>query len=87
MRVTVRLFGSFRKYGEGARLEVELARAATVSALRSALVAKLKTQHPGFSEDHLVGESAFATDSGLLEDGASLSDGATVAILPPVCGG
>jgi len=87
MRVTVRLFGSFRKYGDGSRLEVELPAASGLPALRGALVSKLKALHPEFAEEQLVGESAFATEAAVLDDGAVLPDGATVAILPPVCGG
>jgi len=87
MRVTVRLFGSFRKYGDGSRLELDLPTAGGLPALRGALVSKLKALHPEFAEDQLVGESVFATEAAVLDDWAVLSDGASVAILPPVCGG
>lgn len=77
--VTLRLFGAFREHGE--QLHLSLPAGSTVSAVKSALARQLP------QEAALIADSALADDSSVLAEDAPLSAHATLAILPPVCGG
>lgn len=87
MEVKVRLFGAFRKYGNGSELQLELSENSTVRDLRAALARKLTALDPGFRDQGLVEDSAFASEAEVLAETAALARGAVVAVLPPVCGG
>lgn len=87
MKVKVRLFGAFRKYGDGAELELELPQDATLTELRKAFNDTLKSIDPSFSNAALIEDSAFADETSVLTDSARLIEGGTLAVLPPVCGG
>lgn len=90
VRVSVRLFGAFRKYGDGSEIAVEVPRGTTVAALRRHLGDALRRCCAAFAEQQLLDVSVLADDERILEDGEPLGWGAdrvALAILPPVCGG
>jgi deoxyribonuclease-4 len=79
--VNVQFFGHYSDYYGGAALEVALPAGATVSALAVALSerdARLA---------NLTGHCRFAVNEEYAELDAVLSEGATVAVLPPMSGG
>lgn len=87
IEVKVRLFGAFRKYGDGREIVLELPERSGLSELRSALAACLAENYPEFDEARLLEESAFADETAILASGARFEKNCSVAVLPPVCGG
>ena len=82
--VRVRLFGAFRSFGLGRELvaTVPLDRA-TVADVRAAL----ELHMPDEAALSWLAASAFATDERVLAETDTVADGASLSILPPVCGG
>lgn len=87
LEVRVRLFGAFRKYGDGAEIRVRVPELSGPAELKDALGVRLRELHPGFSEDRLLADSVIADDARVLDAGSRLTEGTAVAVLPPVCGG
>ncbi len=75
--ITVKLFGSFRQYGETLCFTVPAG--SSVTAIKDAL--KEKTGNA------LVNDSAMANDNTVLPDNTIFNEDTALAILPPVCGG
>lgn len=87
IEVKVRLFGAFRKYGDGREIAVGLPERSGLNELKSALAGKLRAEHAGFSGEGLLASSAFADESVLLPPDMKFERSCSVAVLPPVCGG
>ena len=81
MKLHVRLFARARDLAGADRVAVELPAGATVADLREQLAA----QCPALAD--LIGKSAVAVDDEFAGDGHTLTDGAEIALLPPVSGG
>lgn len=81
MRVTVKLFASFREAAGEPQSVVEIAPGTTISQLWGGLV----EEHPRLQP--LSSTAAFALNGRYTREDAALSDGDTVAFLPPVSGG
>ncbi len=86
-KVTVQLYGAFRRFGNGRSIEVSINEPVTVSQLRNKMLASLREVAPQFKEEGLLADSAFADAKSLLGETSMVSEGDTLAILPPVCGG
>lgn len=87
IEVRVKLFGAFRKYGDGREIVVELRERSGLGELKSALAEKLRVRHAGFSDGGLLASSAFAGESAILSSEVKFERSCSVAVLPPVCGG
>jgi molybdopterin converting factor subunit 1 len=81
MIFNVRLFARARDLGGADRVTVDLPNGATVADLRRRLVAL----HPQLAD--LTGKCAVAVDAEFAGDGQVLTEGAEIALLPPVSGG
>lgn len=87
LEVKIRLFGAFRKYGNGSEIELKVPPSSPLSVVRSALVERLLHLDPDFREVNLVNDSAFALENEILQGGSKIERACSLAILPPVCGG
>ena len=87
IEVKIRLFGAFRKYGDGSEIRIPLPKNASINSLRSVLGTRLEELYPGFGEAGLLQDSAFANDTEILRNDSTLDRDCVVAVLPPVCGG
>jgi len=86
MTLTLKLFGSFRNYGQ--ELTLEVPENGQVSDLRLALLESLKKQEPNEEAlKKLISTSRFATDKAVLEEEDYVKNINELAILPPVSGG
>ncbi|MCK9486685.1 MAG: molybdenum cofactor biosynthesis protein MoaE [Dehalococcoidia bacterium] len=83
MQVTVRLFAGLREVAGSDRLVEDFdGQAVTVETLR----ARLEEAHPGL-RPYLSGVAIAVNEEYILEPGTTLSDGDTVALIPPIAGG
>ena len=80
IKISVRLFGAFRKYGE--TISFSAPSGSNVQAIKSLLAAALKLDDPA-----LVNDSAIANDNEIVGADAVFTQDSQLAILPPVCGG
>jgi molybdopterin converting factor small subunit len=80
IKVSIRLFGAFRKYGEVAVLEAPAG--VGIDELK-----ELLSKWIGGMEAPLVADSVFANEREVLAAGAVIEKDANLAVLPPVCGG
>lgn len=74
--VTMRLFGSFKKYG--CTVELTVLEGSSISTIKRVLAEKL---------GELVTDSVIANDETVLPDGYVIKGDTYLSILPPVCGG
>ncbi|HTP29469.1 MAG TPA: hypothetical protein VMK12_27865 [Anaeromyxobacteraceae bacterium] len=89
VRVRVRLFGALRKYSSEPEIAFDVPRNTRVAALREHLTEILKRTHPAF-DGALITASVLADESRILredEEVGTSADEASLALLPPVCGG
>ena len=86
IHIRVRLFGVFKKVGDGSLVTVDIKEPISIGEFRRAFAEKIEVIQPGFDID-LIRESVFATDEVVLEDDFLISRELHLAILPPVCGG
>ncbi len=84
--ITIRLFGAFRKFGNGSEIEISVRCGTNLKELRVLLSQYLRENDPKFSET-LVVDSAIANDTKILTNDFCIEKSCTLAILPPVCGG
>jgi molybdopterin converting factor small subunit len=82
--VTIRLFGAFRDLAAQPEIAVEVPPGAKIADLRLALGRALGGGERALS---LLSVSAIADAREILDESAALADGASLAVLPPVCGG
>lgn len=91
MKIRIKLFGEFRKYGHECEIEItsdqQVDQQVNASSLRTQLKQTLTELSPNFRDGALIDESVFADESQILTDAAIIKPGSTVALLPPVCGG
>jgi hypothetical protein len=87
IEVQVRPFGAFRDYSASEPITIQLAEGAGLRELRLAFAARLTALRPDLDGPGLVGESAFADDTRLLEETDRFVHPCTVCALPPFCGG
>ncbi len=87
LEVKIRLFGAFRKYGNGSEIELKVPPLSPLSVVRNVLVAHLLHLDPDFSDVDLVNDSAFALENEILQGESKIEQACSLAILPPVCGG
>lgn len=80
IKITVKLFGAFRKCGE--TICVVLNTGASVLDVKTSLAAKM-----GGDEAALVQDSALANDNEIISGESIFNEDTMLAILPPVCGG
>jgi len=80
INIKIRLFGAFRKYGE--EISFTVPAEGGLPAVRQKLESLVSA-----NDKALVKSSAFANDERILDENASISQDACLAILPPVCGG
>lgn len=81
MICTIRLFARARDLGGANHIALDLPDGATVADLRRGLVAL----HPQLAD--LTGKCAVAVDAEFANDNFVLTEGAEIALLPPVSGG
>ncbi|MBI1954611.1 MAG: hypothetical protein HYS39_03275 [Proteobacteria bacterium] len=74
--VTMRLFGSFKKYGR--TVELTVLEGSSISTIKRVLAEKL---------GELVTDSVIANDETILSDDYVIKGDTYLSILPPVCGG
>ena len=86
MRVEVALFGAFRQFDPGARIEIDLKDDARVADLRQALADYARANWPGFAPG-LLARSAFASERLILRESEPIPAEARLAVLPRVSGG
>ena len=80
IKINVKLFGAFRKYGE--RVSFSIPSGASVQDVKNKLTAELKLSDPA-----LINDSAIANDNEIIGADAIFTRDSDLAILPPVCGG
>lgn len=85
MKITLQCFGAFRPFGEN--ITLSLPEKAVVSDIRAALLLRIQEKDKGFNKGGLIDSSRFATQTEILPENTSLSDGMCIAIIPPVSGG
>lgn len=94
--IKVRLFGAFRKFGNGSLIELKVPPGVTVEEFRKHFVLSLEmsrshSKPSSDNDDQLLGEmtleSVFANEERILGPMDRLEQSCLLAILPPVCGG
>ena len=86
-KLTLKLFGVLRKYGENSVVEISLPKFSSVSDLKARLEKQIELSHPGFLESGILAECAFANDERILDANEAVPETSFIAVLPPVCGG
>jgi molybdopterin converting factor small subunit len=85
MKVTVHLYGHFRKFGD--RLALELPSGSRIRDLERAFILNIVLRDPAFYDNAGLRASRFCDDSMILPADHPLADGADFSVLPPVSGG
>lgn len=85
--VTVTMYGSFRTYTGGRPLRLTVPAEATLHDVRLRLEDEIRNRTSKTSAIALLAASAFADEEQVLRDDMPVSDGASIAVLPPIAGG
>ncbi|HEY3487258.1 MAG TPA: MoaD/ThiS family protein [Gammaproteobacteria bacterium] len=85
MKISVRLYGHFRKFGD--RLALELPADSRIWDLEQAFVHAITVRDPSFYENAALRASRFCNDQAILPRDHPLAGDAELSILPPVSGG
>lgn len=85
MKITVRLYGHFRKFGDS--LALELPAGSRVRDLERVFAQSIASRDPAFYENGALRASRFCDDTAILRTDHPLAEGAQLSILPPVSGG
>lgn len=85
MKITVRLYGHFRKFGDSLALELPVG--SRVRDLDRAFTESIALRDPAFYENGALRASRFCDDRSILSSDHPLAEGAALSILPPVSGG
>lgn len=85
MKVTVRLYGHFRKFGD--LIALELPPGSRVRDLERAFIQDIALRDPAFYQNGALRASRFCDDAMILHSDQPLADGGSFSILPPVSGG
>lgn len=86
-QVEVRLFGAFRKYVPGGRIQIAIDEQCSIPVFKTALFSQLQKINPEFSDLNLVLESVLADENIILTESSVIDATRQLALLPPVCGG
>lgn len=86
IKVTIRLFGAFRKFHESP-VVVSVPIGCDAADVKSALGNALASLNLVFADQELLDKSALADDRTVLAHSATFHQDCQLAILPPVCGG
>ncbi len=91
MRVSIRLFGAFRRFQERDVLDLEVpvageTGAATIADVRRAFDAHARMHWPGYDAG-LLRSAALATEDALLRASSPIPADGRLAVIPPVSGG
>lgn len=78
--IYIEFYGAFRKSGAG--IMVEVSAGSTIKQVKEVLSARLKD-----GQNLLIGDSVLANHEEILPESYVLTEGGTLSILPPVCGG
>lgn len=82
IHIKIRLFGAFRKFGNGQEIYLDLPAPISVQDLKKKLAEKLSLNPHGLMED-----SVFADETAILNQTTILNHSCIISVLPPVCGG
>ncbi|MCC6278915.1 MAG: hypothetical protein IT289_13460 [Oligoflexia bacterium] len=85
--VKVKLFGGFKKFIPSGYLELQVQENCGVNLLKAEIQKHLESHSPEFLGSQLVFDSVLASDVEILNDNESIVECASLALLPPVCGG
>jgi molybdopterin converting factor small subunit len=85
MKITVQLYGHFRKFGDCVVLE--LADGSYIADLAQAFADTIAMRDPAFYANGALRASRFCDNTAILPQDHPLTDGASFSILPPVSGG
>lgn len=84
--ISVQLFGAFRRvHPHPVALCIE--KNTKIKDVKSALAGALRELNPGFNDTDLLSKSVLANNQKIYQDDDVILEPATIAILPPVCGG
>jgi molybdopterin converting factor small subunit len=85
MKVTVRLYGLFRKFGDS--IALDLPAGSRVRDLERAFAQTIASRDHAFYENGALRASRFCDDQAILGTDHPLAEGASFSVLPPVSGG
>ena len=84
--IAIQLFGAFRRiYDQPVTLSVSVN--ATANEVKSELGNALQQLNPAFNDQDLLAKSVLADNQKIFASDEAIGACATLAILPPVCGG
>lgn len=86
-KVTVKLYGGFKKYIPQGTLEIFLSETCSANQFKIKIQEYLVANVPDYNEPTFVFDSVLATENEVLNDESALIQGEHYALLPPVCGG
>ena len=84
--LSVRMFGAFKKY-HPETLSLNLPVGSTAAEVKAAIATALRQSNPAFGNDDLIDKSVLADNQRILGNDERILASASLAILPPVCGG
>lgn len=93
MVIEIRLFGALKKFAEAGLLLLDVPQTCSIREIRELLKHRLSSEFPGVFKGELVDKAAFANEAGVFGEARVLGSDeqvaqtASLALLPPVCGG
>jgi molybdopterin converting factor small subunit len=85
MKITVQLFGHFRKFGD--QLQVELPDGSRMADLENRFMRIIEERDALFYRNNNLRASRFCDDKNILPRDHPVNDGQVFSVLPPVSGG
>jgi molybdopterin converting factor small subunit len=85
MKITVQLFGHFRKFGDSVQLE--LPPGSRIADLEREFMKTIELRDSAFYKNSALRASRFCDDAAILPLDHRLEDGGFFSVLPPVSGG
>jgi molybdopterin converting factor small subunit len=85
MKITVQLYGHFRKFGDS--IALELPPGSRIRDLEHAFMQSITRRDAAFYENSSLRASRFCDHANILPQDYPVSDGGNFAVLPPVSGG
>lgn len=86
LNITVKLFGGFRKYGNGEEISFSVPENIKVSELKKYLENEISKTNLAVDKN-LIEASVFGNEDEILTAEKTITKDCTLAVLPPVCGG
>lgn len=87
IKIEVALFGAFRKFSDKNPLVLYVPEGASLGDVKKSIGRELSLYSPAFNQHTLIEESALADEKEVLTEDFVIRKEASLAILPPVCGG